>query len=118
MKMASILAIVAVATTATANAERVQIEAEDFTASHDILFEPIRKLDAPDCSGGYMLVGLDCADEWTEYDLTISSLGTWVATMKCRGDYLLTYTFRLTFTANRSGDNFSIDMTYVGQAYG
>ena len=65
-----------------------------------------------------MLVGLDYADEWTEYELTVSSLGTWVASMKCRGDYLSITTLRLTFTGKQSGQSHSVDMTYAGQGYG
>ncbi len=118
LKKITILAFVAVATTATVNAERVQIEAEDFTTCQDIASEPIRKVEAPDCSGGFMLAGLDYADEWAEYDLTIASLGIWAPVMKCRGDLAMHYTLRLTFTGTQSGKSHSIDMVYYGQGYG
>ncbi|MCK5618578.1 MAG: hypothetical protein KAJ17_04220 [Candidatus Krumholzibacteria bacterium] len=113
----AILALAVVATPVAVNAERVQIEAEDFTTCQDIASEPIRKVEAPACSGGFMLAGLDYADEWAEYELTIASLGIWAPTMKCRGDQTLKYTLRLTFTGTQSGKSHSIDMVYYGQGY-
>jgi hypothetical protein len=118
LKKIAILALAVVAAPMAVNADRVQIEAEDFTTCEDIASEPIRKEAAPACTGGFMLAGLDYADEWAEYDLTIASLGIWAPTMKCRGDHLLPYTLRLTFTGTQSGNSHSIDMVYNGLGYG
>jgi hypothetical protein len=118
LKKIAILVLAVVVAPAAANAERVQIEAEDFTTCQDIASEPIRKEVAPACSGGFMLAGLDYADEWAEYDLTIASLGIWAPTMKCRGDNTLSYTLRLTFTGTQSGNSHSIDMVYYGWGFG
>jgi len=117
LKKMAILAVAVLATPVVLNAERVQIEAEDFTTCQDIASDPIRKEVAPLCSGGFMLAGLDYADEWAEYDLTIASLGIWAPTMKCRGDLALYYTLRLTFTGTQSGKSHSIEMVYYGQGY-
>jgi hypothetical protein len=98
-------------------ATHLEIEAEDFTLSHDIAFVLIASVAAPSCTGGYLLEGLDATDEWVEYGLTISAFGTWTVAMKGRGD-LGVHSFRMTFTGVQSGESQSVTLTFQGTGYG
>lgn len=96
----------------------IQVEAEAFTSCQDIALEPIRGIDAPSCTGGLMLVGLDWPDEWADYALAASELGEFKVSMKCRGDAGIAYSLRLTLTGDSSGDSQTIYLTYQGVGYG
>jgi hypothetical protein len=101
-----------------AQSATAEIEAEDYTDCLDIAFELIRADDAPSCTGGKMLVGLDFPDEWTEYTLNVSTFGDFKVSMKSRGDIAVDYTLCLTLTGNASGQSQTIDLTYNGNGYG
>lgn len=113
----AICALVAVSAPAS-HATRVLVEAESYTDSYDLEYEPIRQAVATTCSGQFMLVGLDYPGEWTEYDITIGDFGTWSVGLRCRGDAGVSYTFRFTFTGTTSGTSTSYDVYYTGAGYG
>ena len=102
----------------SAGAERVLVDNEDFTDSHDLAFDSIHTLVSSSCHGGFMLVGLDYAGEWVEYDLTISSFGSWATGLVCRGDSSVHYTLQLKVTGTVSGASQTIDIVYNGLGYG
>ena len=102
----------------TASAERVLVDCENYTDSHDIAYDAIHTLVAPSCHGGFMLVGVDFSDEWVEYDLTVSSFGTWAVGAVCRGDAGVPYVLRLSVTGDVSGAYPETMITYNGVGYG
>jgi hypothetical protein len=97
--------------------EAIQIEAEDTTATYDMMFAPIQVIDSPGCSGT-ILQGLDYVGEWAEYDLSVSEFGRSTYWIRCRGDLGTPYTFHVTFTGNQSGESQTIDVNFVGQGMG
>jgi hypothetical protein len=99
-------------------ATQFEIQTEDFSTCHDVALVPIHKEPSPSCSGGYMLLGLDCPGEWAEYPLSVTDFGDWSVTLKCRGDAGVSHTFRLTCTGTQSGSSESIEITFVGVGYG
>lgn len=96
----------------------VLIEAEDYTTSHNITGEAIEVFPGSGCSGGYFLVGLDYAGEWTEYDVAVTDFGYYALAIKCRGDLNHYYAFRLTFTSAEAGTEESVDFNFTGNGYG
>jgi hypothetical protein len=101
-----------------ARAETVVVENENYTDSHDLLYAVIQTESAPSCHGGAMLVGLDAYDEWVEYDLSVSALGSWTVSMVCRGDLNIGYSFQVRATGKSSGASQVITMYYSGMGYG
>lgn len=94
-----------------AAAQTLTIEAEYYTASHDIDYAPITAM-------GPYLEGLDCADEWTEYQVGVSNFGLYSVQMYCRGNYNVNYLLRLIMTPMGSGDVQTIDIPFKGAGWG
>lgn len=111
-------AAVLAATVTPTGAETVYVENENFVDFYDIQYSLIQAQPAPACHGGGMLVGLDANGEWVEYDLTVSSFGTWSVDMIARGDLNIGYSFQLTATGKQSGQSQTIDVLYTGAGYG
>lgn len=107
-----------VSASGTANAGGALIEAENYTACRDVFHGLILGVEDPASSGGFKLVGLDWANEWTEYDVTVRTFGEWSAEMKCAGEVGVDYTIRMTLTGTTSGNSQSVDMTFTGAGCG
>ncbi len=99
---------------AAAFAQTITLEADQYEDSYDYFGYVIGSEEAPDCTGGYMLVGLDALGEWTEYTLPVSAFGIYSVSMHCRGLYAHYYTFQLILTAGTSGVVQTIDITFLG----
>jgi len=110
-KMLSGLFVLCLIVPAGAWAQTLTIQAEYFTASHDIDYAPI-------ASAGSYLTGLDYPDEWTEYALGVSSYGLYSVQMYCRGDLGVDYIIRLIMTPMGTGDVQSVDIEFRGAGWG
>lgn len=102
----------------SARSSQVWVELENFIASHDIASDPIVWADGSACTGGAMLFGLDVANEWTEYEVSIDGFGTWNAVMSVRGNLGAQYAFLLSFTGLVSGAVATTAVRYTGMGYG
>ena len=112
-----ILMVAGVVIPAFCAAKGITIEAEAFTAHNDAGGQMVQSLLLSGCSGGYALIGLDAAGEWTEYDVTVTGFGHYTFLIKCRGDFGVEYGFRLVFTLE-SGAEETVDFLFVGMGYG
>jgi hypothetical protein len=99
-------------------AKGITIEAEDFVAHNNTGGQVIQSLPLSGCSGGYILIGLDAAGEWAEYDLSVTGFGHYTFLIKCRGDFGVAYGFRMIFTPLGSGTEQTVDFSFVGMGYG
>ena len=113
-----IFAIFAIVLAETAGAQVVTVEAEWYDDSHDIGGTPIGILPDTGCSGGLLLVGLDLADEWTSYDVSIDPTGVYAPRIVCRGNTGVDYHFRLTLVPDTLGASQTVDFHYTGIGYG
>jgi hypothetical protein len=98
-------------------AQPLTIEAEDYTRFSDVGGTPITTVPLSGCSGGYILIGLDSAGEWTQYDVSIGSFGYYSLGFTCRGDFA-EYSFRLVLTPIGPGSVQTVEFTFMGQGYG
>jgi hypothetical protein len=89
----------------------ITIEAENYTASQNMGNQLIRQ-------GTGFLFGVDFPGDWTEYALGCNDYGHYSVQIKIRGAEGVSYTLRLTVTADVSGDTQSYDVTFVGKDYG
>jgi len=67
----------------------VYVQAENFTASYNIMPESIRSYNS------IVLVGLDYADEWAEFQVAAPAFGTYILWMRCWGNPNVPYLFHL-----------------------
>lgn len=77
---------------------RLLVEAEDYTAYHNVGGDMIQKLPVSGCGGGYILYGLDTVGEWTQYIVPIAQAGTFRAGIICQGEFNVQYQLTLVFT--------------------
>jgi len=96
----------------------VWIEAENYSASHDLGMDPIRPATLTGCSGNRILAGMDLPGEWTEYDLTVTDFGIYSVSMYCRGNSGQNYPFQMVLIEEVSGDMQLIDISFVGNGMG
>jgi hypothetical protein len=99
--------LLTVAVPITASCQLIAIEAEIYTASHNIDGSPIDPF-------GFYLWGLDYADEWTEYDFQVDDAHDYSIHVLMRGDDGVTCTLQLILTAATSGDTQSCEVTFLG----
>ena len=99
-------------------AATVKIEAETFSASNNINYDPIAISPDLTCSGGQMIAGLDCYNEWVEFDIEIGVEGDYEVYMHCRGDYGLAYWFQLSLTPVGGGMVHTLTLNFLGVGYG
>ncbi|RJR29667.1 MAG: hypothetical protein C4574_03200 [Candidatus Latescibacterota bacterium] len=92
---------------ADAGAVSVTLEAENFSRCHDVDFDPIRKVDT-------RLHGLGAPGEWVEYDFSMSSFGTYAATLVCWGEIGVTYTMHLSYSDLEDTGLQTIAFTFAG----
>lgn len=100
------------------HAATVKMEAETYTGSNNLGFDPIQISPEPTCSGGGMIVGFDCYNEWIEFDITISVAGDYDTYMHARGDSGLAYWFQLSLTPSGGGALTPFTLNFVGAGYG
>jgi hypothetical protein len=81
-----------------ATGARFTLEAEDFVAFNNIGEQKIQRLPLSGCSSGYILYGLDVPTEWTEYDVTIPSAGTYQFALISRGAEGESYSLKIALT--------------------
>lgn len=93
------------------SAAQITVEAEHFTAFHDITFNPIEQYTV----GMYVtLRGPDFPGEWVEYALPVSEFGSYSFSMICWGDLGITYTFNVYFVPDSGGETQSITTSFTG----
>jgi hypothetical protein len=99
-----------------ASAQLIRIEGENFTNSHDIALQLIRPFALTGCSSGYVLYGLDAANEWVEYDIPVSSFGVYSITLSQKANDGQDYTFQGQLHGQDSGEiqNFTVDFRGSG----
>lgn len=90
-----------------AHAQMIQIEAESFVACHDIAEMAITP-------AAYFLRGLDCPDEWAEYEIEVSDPAYYTVQMLARAELDQSCTLRAIFTPADSTGTQACDLTYVG----
>jgi hypothetical protein len=112
-----LLTLVGVAVPTICVAKGITIEAEAFTAYNDTGGQMVQSLPLSGCSGGYALIGLDAAGEWTEYDVPVTAFGRYTFMFKCRGDFGVAYNFQLIFSLE-SGAKETVNFSFVGMGYG
>ena len=108
--MKSIAAIVAAAmllAPSAGHAVAIYVQAEDFLSSYNVLPEEIR-------ADGTVLKGLDCAEEWTEYELMVPTFGTYMIQMRCWGNLNVPYRFDL-IALGGDGSTQTIQFSYTGK---
>ena len=84
------------------------IQAENFTQSHNIAPEEI-------ATGTGVLVGLDAAGEWVEFQLFTSEFGTYSVTMKCWGTLNVPYKFNLVTVPPEGQSSQTIQLNFTGK---
>lgn len=106
---ALVLSICLLALSPSVRAERILLEAEAFTAYHEIGFNPI-------INYGAYLFGLDYPGEWVEYLIAnVSTLGTRSVTIKAIGEAGVPYHLRVTATPDNPANSQSVDVTFTGK---
>ena len=107
MKRRMVLVLLAVLLAAEAgNAASAYVQAENFIASYDIAYVPIRAYIG-------LLQGLDYPGEWAEYRLPDLPYGTYQVAMRCWGDPV-PYVLRLLTFPAQGGDPQTIEFTFQG----
>ena len=114
MKRSAITALAILFLALPATAGRIQIEAENYASCNDVGDDVIRKVELLGCSGGYVLEGLDYADEWTEYTLPVSEFGKFTVFVFSRGDLSVQFRFRLVLTGSASGSTQFVELGFTG----
>jgi hypothetical protein len=112
------IALLLFTTPAAIFAQTITMEAESFIDHYDIGGTPIQSVPGDGCSGGYMLIGLDVTDEWTQYQRSIPDAGIYRITAKCRGDAGQPYSLQMTFTPQPYGSPETITFNFTGYGYG
>ncbi len=98
-------------------AQTITVEAENFTASHDIAYEVIRSASSSSCSGGYWLIGLDYNGEWVQYNLPVTSFGYYQPRLRCMGDMGSPFNLILTVYPPKVGDPQTSTFNFTGTGY-
>ena len=114
----SILSITLVLVPAAAIAQRLTIEAENYTSCGDAGGAQVQSIESTGCSGGYFLYGLDTPGEWVQYDLAPNTAGIYSLGMKCRGTLNRDYAFRALFTPLNGGSPQTVDFNFAGEGFG
>ncbi len=102
----------------SAVAGRILIEAENYTTCNEVGDEVIHKVILAGCSNGSVLVGLDYADEWTQYQLPLTEFGKFTVFIHCRGDSAVPFRFRLVLTGSESGNTQTRELSFAGLGFG
>ena len=89
----------------------ITVEAESFTTSQNAGAQLIRMVN-------FYLYGLDFPGDWAEYNIECDSYGQYSPQIRIRGAEGESYEFRLTVTADVSGDTQSYDVSFVGADFG
>jgi hypothetical protein len=118
LKIAALIFVLSGVSAAALDAATVKMEAETYANSNNLGFDPIQISPEPTCSGGGMIVGLDCYNEWIEFDIAIGVEGEYQAYMHARGDYGLAYWFQLSLTPSGGGVVHTFTLNMVGAGYG
>lgn len=116
--IATLVVILALATPTPLTAATVKIEAESYTDSNDIGYVPIQISPEATCSGGQMVIGFDCFDEWIEFDTEVSVEGDYEVYVHCRGDIGAVYWFQFSLVPKIPGQGYEFTLNYVGKGYG
>ncbi|UCF04170.1 MAG: hypothetical protein JSV33_09465 [bacterium] len=99
-------------------AQTITMEAESYIDYNDIGGTLIQSVPGDGCSGGYMLIGLDVTDEWTEYSNPVPDAGIYRVVAKCRGDAGTPYNLQMTFTPQPFGGlPETITFSFTGYGY-
>ena len=108
-KIIALAAAALVVAPCLADATDVIVQAESFTDSHDIAFESIRVYN------NIVLVGLDSAGEWAEFQIAAPAFGTYTLMMRCWGTLNVPYLFRLVTRPVQGEDPQTRTLSFVGQ---
>ncbi|MBN1884365.1 MAG: hypothetical protein JW876_02425 [Candidatus Krumholzibacteriota bacterium] len=111
-------ALLAAAGAVPAGAQTIEIEAEAYDACLDLGGTAIGTALDPDCSGNYLLEGLDVAGEWTEYHVAALEPGIYQPRLVCRGNSAEAYRLVLVVTGDVSGAADTTEFLFTGVGYG
>jgi hypothetical protein len=84
------------------------VQAENFTQSYNILPDDI-------VANGGVLVGLDAAGEWAQFQLFTAEFGTFSVTMRCWGTLNVPYRFNLVTVPAEGEIQQTIQLNYTGK---
>lgn len=84
------------------------VQAENFIGSYNILPDAIA------ASSG-VLVGLDAAGEWAQFQLFTAEFGTFSVTMRCWGTLNVPYRFNLVSVPDEGESEQTIQLSYTGK---
>lgn len=87
----------------------VFVQAESFTSFHDIELETIRVYN------GIVLIGLDAAGEWAEFQIAPPAFGTYTLMMRCWGTVNQPYLFRLVTRPVQGEEPQTRTLSFVGR---
>lgn len=122
IRQVSLIAILIIAFSGGAavplDAATVRMEAETFNNCNNLGFDPIQISPEPTCSGGGMIIGLDCYNEWVEFEVTVGVAGDYETYLHARGDYGLAYWFQLSLTPAGGGMVHTFTLNFIGAGYG
>jgi len=107
-KLIAIVTAALILAPSLARAATVSVQAEDFVHSYNILPEAIR-------ADGGVLMGLDAAGEWADFQLAAAGFGTYQVTMRCWGNLGVPYHFHLVTVPVQGEDPQTIEFSYVGK---
>ena len=97
---------------APAVGEDVLMLAQNYTASHNIQFDPIG------INAEGLLVGLDYPGEWVEFHFTVRRFGISSAFLAIRGNSGLAYSMTMELRGDISSLRQSIEFDFIGAGYG
>ena len=87
----------------------VFVQAENYTASYNIMPENIRVYN------GIVLVGIDYADEWAEFQVSPPAFGTYTLMMRCWGNPNVPYLFHLVTRPVQGEEPETRTLSFVGR---
>jgi hypothetical protein len=107
-KLIALAAVIIVMSPCLAWASEVYVQAEDFTSSYNVMPENIR-------ADGGVLLGLDYAGEWAEFQVAAAPFGTYSVTLRCWGNLNVPYHFHLVTLPVQGEEPQTIEISYTGK---
>jgi hypothetical protein len=93
-----------------AGATDVYVQAESFTDFNNIMPENIRAYNGS-------LLGLDYPGEWAEFQVSVSTFGTYLLSVRVWGEANTPYLFHLKTRPIRGEDPQTITISFAGRGY-
>lgn len=102
------LAVLVACGAGTVRADKITIQAESYSSSHNIDLDAIRAV-------GGTLYGLGYPGEWTQYTFDARAFGVYEALMLCWGELNVQYTLRLAIHDGSGVGDQTITFSFTGK---